>query len=120
MKMVTIEVVVKPQSFSGLGFDAKDYAAAVKAGPKTVPYGTGLEAIENSKGLYQFRPEKDPVEVKVIAAKDPSEMTKEELVAEMTAFGKAPQKQMPRSKCEEFIREMRVKAAEMILDDKDE
>jgi len=117
MKMVTIQAVEKPKSFNGTKFTEAEYNAAVKAGPKKVPYITAQSALKNSRGLYQIKVEREVVEVEIKASKQPEDMDKAELVAEMTAFGKAPRKQMARKDVVAFIHKLRAEAAEMILDD---
>jgi|TARA_R110000796_G_scaffold172792_5_gene289791 hypothetical protein len=120
MKMVTILAVDKPKSFTDLGFSEAEHKAAVRVGPKRVPYAVANEALKLSKGLYKIKAEKEPVEVEIKAAKQPEEMTKAELVAEMTAFGKPPRKQMQLSAVIEFVHKLRAEAAEMIMDDDDD
>tara|TARA_R110002072_G_scaffold49433_3_gene134335 strand:- start:39 stop:401 length:363 start_codon:yes stop_codon:yes gene_type:complete len=119
MKMVTILAVDKPKSFTDLGFSEAEHKAAVRVGPKRVPYAVANEALKLSKGLYKIKPEKEPVEVE-IKAKLPDDMTAAELVAEMTAFGKPPRKQMARKDVVAFIHKLRAEAAEMIMDDDDD
>tara|TARA_R110000851_G_scaffold22626_7_gene67001 strand:- start:1624 stop:1980 length:357 start_codon:yes stop_codon:yes gene_type:complete len=117
MKMVTILAVDKPKSFQDTGFSEAEHKNAVRQGAKVVPYATAREAIQNSKGMYKIKPDVDPVEVQVKAAKSPAEMDKTELVAEMTAFGKPPRKQMSRTAAEEFVTKLREEAALLIMDD---
>lgn len=118
MKTCTIIVVDEPKSFKDVKFTQADYDAAKKAGPKTVPHGTAMENIRNSKGLYRIKPEPSQVqEISLVGVKEPQDMTKAELVKELIAWGKAPKKQMTRKVCEDFIIKLRAEAAEMILDD---
>ena len=118
MKIVTIEPVAKPKSFADVKFTEKDYDAANKAGPLVVSYGTAMENIRNSKGLYRIKPEPSQVqEVAFVGVKEPEDMTKAELVKELISWGKKPHKQMTKKKCAEFITKLRAEAAEMLLDD---
>ncbi len=121
MKIVTIEPVAEPADFKDVRFARKDWEAAVKLGPiRNIPYGTAAENIRNSGGMYQIVTDKKVVEVEMKGLKDPVEMTKEELVMEMTAWGKPPRKQMSRKACEDFIRDLRSKAVDLISDDDEE
>lgn len=117
MKIVTIEPVAKPKSFSDVKFTEDEYKDAVKVGAKSVPYPTAMEALQCSRGLYTIKVEREVVEVEIKAAKQPEDMTKAELIAEMTAFGKPPRKQMERKAVVEFIHKLRADAANMIMDD---
>lgn len=116
---VEIRPVAKPRSFDSVKFTQKDWEAAAKKGALVVDGATALENIRNSKGLYEFVPEK---KIKLeVEAKAPSEMTALEIAAELTAHGKPPQKKMKRATAEAFILELREKAAGMIIeDDEDE
>lgn len=119
MKIVTIRPVNEPKSYSGVNFTQDEWKAAAKSGAKRVPFPTAVEAVRNSKGLYQIAPDRDPVEVEVKGLKDPDEMSKEELVQEMTMWGKPPRKQMARQTVVEFIRKLRSEAADLISDDEE-
>jgi hypothetical protein len=118
MKMVIIAPVVKPKSFEGLPFTGQQYADAVKAGEKLVPMVTALEAVRNSKGLYRIKPTAAE-QAKAPRLPDPLEMSREAVFAELTMYGKAPQKQMAITKAREFLSELRAKSAEMIVDDEE-
>lgn len=66
MKFVKIRPVAKPKSFAEVKFTEQEWNAAVKAGSPSVPYVTALEALKQSRGLYEIEPEKKPeVELKV-------------------------------------------------------
>jgi hypothetical protein len=69
--------------------------------------------------MYRIKPEVKEVEVKLQGLKEPEEMSNEELVMEMTAFGKPPRKRMTRQASIDFIKDLRAKALEMIGDDED-
>jgi hypothetical protein len=59
MKMVWIEPVpVKQGTWSEQKFTQAEHVAAVKEGPKYVPYVTARENMRASNGLYRIRPEK--------------------------------------------------------------
>ena len=59
MKFVTIEPVpVKQGTWSEQKFSQAEHIAAVKEGPKLVPYVTARENIRQSNGLYRIRPDK--------------------------------------------------------------
>lgn len=59
MKMVWIEPVpVKQGTWSEQKFTQAEHVAAVKEGPKYVPYVTARENLRASNGLYRIRPEK--------------------------------------------------------------
>lgn len=120
MKLVTITLVEEPASFEKVKFTTKDYAAAKKVGDLRVPHGTAMENIRNSKGMYRIKPEPDAVkEIEFKGLKDPADMTSSELAAEMTAHGKAPKKQIKRSVAVKFVRDLREKAAALIVDDEE-
>ncbi|WP_162947029.1 hypothetical protein [Ruegeria sp. EL01] len=120
MKIFTIIPVAKPKSFADVDFHQKEYAAALKRGPVDVPGATAKEALVNSKGLYRIKSDEKKVEVEIKGAKEPEDMTPSELVAEMTSHGKPPRKKMARAAAVAFVRDLREKAAEMIVDDEDE
>ncbi len=119
-KYVTLEVVKEPENFSNVRFRKDDYLAAKKMGEiRNVPYGTARENIRNSAGMYRIKPEETAVQEHVIKGlKDPEEMTASELMAEMTAHGKPPRKQMQRSVAVDFVKDLRAKAESMIVPDK--
>lgn len=117
MKIVKIEPVPKPSNFKDLGFSAEDYKAAAAGGVLELPYATAMENIRLSKGLYQVVPDVQEVEVKIAGLKDPEDMSKTELVMEMTSWGKPPKKQMTLSKCREFVAQLRESAVDLIVDD---
>lgn len=121
MKMVKIRVVQEPGDFRSVRFSKTDWETAKKIAPeKVVPYNTAREAIRNSGNLYEIVHEKPKVEVELKGAKAPEEMTAEELVAEMTAFGKPPRKKMFRKDAIDFVKKLRADAAAMIADDEEE
>lgn len=121
MKIVGIRPVKKPKTFSNMKFLKVDWVKADILGPLEVPYPTAIEAIRNSKGLYEFVPEAIVDAAQIVSTlKSPDEMSGLELAQEMTAFGKPPQKKMNRSKAVEFVISLREKAASMIVDDDDE
>ena len=116
MKMVKIGVIAKPKSFADVKFTEAEYKAAQKDGSKTVPYVTAVEAVKNSKGLYELKA--DPVaSAEIPAMPDPAEMTSEQLYAELASHGKAPRKQMKRADAEAFILKLRAEGIAMIGDD---
>lgn len=117
MKMMLIEPAKKPKSFESVDFTEAEWKAADKKGALRVPFVTAAEAVQNSKGLYQMVPEKDTLEVEVKGLKDPDEMDAQEIVQELTMWGKPPQKKMPRQKAVDFIRKLRADAADLITDD---
>lgn len=119
MKMVIIAPVVEPKSFADVGFTIEQYKAAAKVGEKKVPAVVAKEAIKNSKGLYRVLPTPEQI-AETPQLPDPADMSNEALFAEMTMYGKAPTKQMARSKVVEFVRQLRVKSAALIVDDADE
>jgi len=115
--MLTIIPVEKPKAFTEVEFSQEDYRAAVKAGPVVVPAVTALEALRNSRGLYRIKSEEKPIEVQVKALKEPEDMTNQELFAEMASYGKPPHKKMTRTVAVDFVRDLRAKAADLIVDD---
>lgn len=119
MKMVVIAPVAKPKSFSDVKFTEDEWKKATKGGALTMPMVTAMANIKNSKGLYKIQPL--PSEIAATPKlPDPTEMTSAQIAQELAAYGKAPQKQMARSKAIEFLRELREKSAAMIVDDEDE
>lgn len=103
MASVTIRAVEKPKSFADVKFTQTDWEAATKAGPKTVSRVTAMEALRNSKGLYQIEAEKKAeVEVK-IAGMSVSQMDVPQLKVIAAAFGKPIRKQMTKSALREFV-----------------
>ena len=120
MKMLTIKPCEKPASFADEKFTQADWQAAWKLGPKTVPAVTAMEAVRNSKGLYQIHvEEKEPIKVELQGLKAPEEMTAAELVAEMTSHGKPPRKKMERKAAVAFVKELREKAEAFIVEDEE-
>lgn len=119
MRVVTIQPVEKPKSFADVKFTEAEWNEAVKVGPKEVPMGTAMEALRNSKGLYQIKREAKEVDV-VIHAKPVSEMSAVELAAEMTAHGKPPRKKMNRKDAMAFVEKLREEAAKFIVDEDDD
>jgi hypothetical protein len=119
MKMVIIAPVVEPKSFADVGFTTEQYKAAAKVGQKKVPAVVAKEAIKNSKGLYRVLPTPEEV-AETPRLPDPADMSNEALFAEMSMYGKAPQKRMARSKVIEFVRELRAQSSALIVDDADE
>jgi hypothetical protein len=118
MKMVQIKPVPQPESFTAVKFTQEDWKAANKLGTLTVPAVTAVEALKNSKGLYKIVDEAAAtVQVEFQGLKDPEQMTSQELVAEMTSHGKPPRKRMERKTAVNYIKDLRAKAAEMIIDD---
>lgn len=120
MKMVTLTLVDAPENFAEANFLKDDYLKAKKKGDLVVSYGTAMENIKNSRGMYRIKPEpKAEVEVKLAELKDPSDMTKEELAQEMAQWGKPLKtgKPVTRSAVEKAIRLAREKAADLITDD---
>lgn len=66
MKMVTIQPVKEPKSFTEVKFTQEEYKAAARAGAKSVPWVTAMEALKNGKGLYEMAAEpRAEVDVKV-------------------------------------------------------
>lgn len=111
MHTVTLKVADKRPE----GVDDKQYKIAKKKGEITVNAITAREAVKLGKGLYEVKPEPKPeVEIKGLPSVD--EMDKAALVAEMTMYGKPPQKQMTMEKAKAFVLQLREKAAEMIVD----
>ncbi len=119
MKMVLIRPVAKPKSFADVKFTEADWKKAEKIGELEQPYGTAMENVRLSKGLYELKPVAREIPAQLAGPKDPYDMSKEELVMEMTAWGKPPRKQMPQKACIEFILKLRSEAAELITDDED-
>lgn len=118
MKMVKIVPVAEPSSFSEVKFSQKEWQAAKKLGTQTVPAVTAVEALRNSKGLYKIVDEAAAtVQVELKGLKDPEDMNSEELVAELTAHGKAPRKRMKRETAVNYVKDLRAKAVAMIIDD---
>ena len=117
MKYVNIAACEQPKSFESVRFSQKDWEAANKLGPVRVPFIAAKEAMKNSGGLYEIVKETETVEVTVKASKSVKEMSNEELVAEMSAFGKPPRKKMSRSSAEDFVTKLRQEAAANIVDD---
>ncbi len=117
MKFVTIKCVDEPKDFSNVAYLKKDWEAASKLPPIRVPYGTAVENMRNSKGMYRILPEKDPIEVEIKGVKPPDEMSNQELVQVMTSFGKPPRKKMNRRAAVEFVQKLMDDAAAMIEDD---
>lgn len=117
MKMVFIEAVPKPKSFADVKFMEKDWTEADKRGPQKVPAITALEAIKNSKGLYRIKPDQEAVEKKLVSLTDPEDMTNEAIAMELTAHGKPPRKNMERKTAVKFLKELREKAAQFIIED---
>lgn len=118
MQIATIKVVDKPKDFGSpeVRFTAKDWEAAYKRGPLTLPYRTGKENIRLSGGLYEWAPEEK--EAVVLKGLTPvHQMDKDALVQEMTMWGKPPRKQMSIAKAREFVEELRRQGANMITDD---
>lgn len=118
MKMLTIKPCDKPASFEDVKFTQAEWQAAVKLGVKTVPAVTAIEAVRNSRGLYQIKvEEQETLKVELKGLADPEQMTSLELVAEMTAHGKPPRKKMQRATAIAFVKDLREKASAMIVDD---
>lgn len=118
MKFVTLTVVDEPASFDEVRFSREQWKEAKALGDiRGCAYSNAREAIKNSGGMYRIKVTDNIRQVEVVAAKDPSEMTSAELVAEMTAFGKPPRKQMKRSVAVDFVRKLREEAALNIVDD---
>ncbi|MBL4898129.1 MAG: hypothetical protein JKX76_00645 [Colwellia sp.] len=118
MKLLKIVPVEKPKSFVDAKFSQRDWEAANKLGAQTVPAVTAVEAIRNSKGLYVIKnEEQETVKVEFKGIKDPGDMDASELVAEMTAHGKPPKKNMKRQTAVEFVKVLREKAAAFIIDE---
>ena len=87
MKMLTIEHVEEPKSFADVKFTRADFYAARKAGPRTVPYVTAMEAIQNGNGLYRLKaPPKPEVDVKV-GGRSVDEMSNDELKLAALSLG---------------------------------
>jgi hypothetical protein len=120
MKLVTIQPVPEPKSFADVKFTQGEHKEAVKAGPKVVPYPTAMEALANSKGLYEVKKEVRTVELEIKGMKAPEEMSNAELSMELQMHGKPLRKQLSRSKVIEFVKTLREKAADMITDDDEE
>lgn len=120
MKMLTIKPCEKPASFAEVKFTQADWQAASKLGAKTVPAVTAMEAVRNSKGMYQIHvEEQETVKVELQGLKDPEQMTASELVAEMTSHGKPPRKKMDRKTAVAFVKDLREKAEAFIVDDEE-
>lgn len=122
-KYVTLRPVEEPKSFADVKFSQAEYNAAVKAGPKRMPYGTARENIRNSKGLYEVEPDLKKVAIEVVGPKEPEAMSNAELAAEMATWGKPIKKtgkQVTRGSIIKAIKQMRHDAAEMIVDGDDE
>lgn len=118
MKFVTLTVVDEPASFDDVRFSREQWKEAKARGDiRDCAYSNAREAIRNSGGMYRIKVTDNVMQVEVVAAKDPSEMTSAELVAEMTAFGKPPRKKMKHSVAVDFVRKLREEAAMMIVDD---
>ncbi|WP_065325797.1 hypothetical protein [Tritonibacter mobilis] len=120
MKMLTIKPCEKPASFADEKFTQADWQAAWKLGPKTVPAVTAMEAVRNSKGMYQIHvEEQETVKVELQGLKAPEQMSPSELVAEMTSHGKPPRKKMDRKTAVAFVKDLREKAEAFIVDDEE-
>lgn len=114
MKIAILQVVDECPS----GVTAAVHKEAKKRGNVECPAITAVEAVRNSKGLYQIKPEESEAsKVELVGLKDPEQMTSEELVVELTAHGKAPRKRMKRETAVNYVKELRAKAVEMIIDD---
>lgn len=108
------KLTIRPVKERPEGVSEKDFKEAHRKGEIEVNAITAIEALKNGGGLYEIKPPaKQVVEVK---GKEPEEMTKAELVAEMTAFGKPPRKMMSRDVAVQFVRDLRAKAEELIGD----
>jgi hypothetical protein len=64
MKMLTIQPVARPKDFTKVRFGVAAWEDAAKRGAVSVPAITAMEALRNSRGLYEIQPEK-MAEVKV-------------------------------------------------------
>lgn len=120
MKIVTIKPVDEPKSFADVKFTEADFKAAKRVGAIKVPFPTAIEAVKQSKGLYQIVTDKKVVELEIKGMKAPVEMTNEELALEASAHGKPLRKRISRAKLIEFITSLREASVEFITDDEDE
>jgi ssDNA-binding replication factor A large subunit len=116
MKMVTIAVCAKPKSFRDVKFTEDEYKAAEKTGPLKVPYGTAMENLKNSKGLYEIQQEYDgEVDLKV-GGQSIATMSKEQVVIAATSLGITVKKGIQLERLREAVK---IKMQE-ILDSMDE
>ena len=119
MADLIIAPVEKPTSFNdkAVQFSKDEWEAANKQGEIKVPAVTAMEALKNGRGLWRIKPQDQPKEVVIKSLKEPEEMTSQELVAEMTSYGKPPRKKMNRAIAVDFVKKLRAEAAELIIDD---
>lgn len=114
---VTIKPVEKPKSFADVKFTEKDWNEAAKKGAIRVPRVTAMEALKNSKGLYQIEAEKkQEVDLK-IGGMAVEEMSNMELKLTATRLGVTIRKKS--IKRSDLISLVRGKLDDLVVEDDD-
>lgn len=115
MRMIKIEPVAKPKTFDGSHFTVAAWEAATARGPVEVPYGTALEAVRNSNGLYRMVEE---AEEAAVASPALSVDAMDDLSLKLTAasLGLTLKKKMKRADLVDLVKR-RLDAVELVDDD---